>query len=186
VSWEDAQAYIRKLSHASGRNYRLPSEAEWEYAARSGWKDEAEAAIDESLLMEYGGYIKNIGYQFDPVGPNALGLYDMAGNVWEWVSDWYGVKYYAESPRTNPRGPQSGSHRVLRAGTDSRHESQFAKRYGAAPDESHNYFGFRVVFPARIIADGQPDAQKPEISDSADPILKVESASGPASTQPFR
>jgi formylglycine-generating enzyme required for sulfatase activity len=150
VSWEDAQAYIRKLSHASGRNYRLPSEAEWEYAARCGWKDEAEAAIDESLLMEYGGYIKNIGYQIDPVGPNALGLYDMAGNVWEWVRNRYNSEYTGPFPAINPTGPISGELRVLRSGSwfDSASLVRAANRESFPPGSRHTNIGFRCVIIA--------------------------------------
>jgi formylglycine-generating enzyme required for sulfatase activity len=189
VSWEDAQAYIRKLSQVSRKNYRLPSEAEWEYAARSDWKDETTSSIDP-MLQEYAWYIKNLGNQPSSVErrPNGLGLYDMDYNVWEWVSDWYGANYYANSPRTNPQGPPSGSRRVIRAGNGSRKEPGFAKRYGASPNERSNYFGFRVAFQARSSANGLPaKAQKPGISSSADSpfqddvaVLNVESVSGPA------
>jgi formylglycine-generating enzyme required for sulfatase activity len=192
VSWKDAQTFIRKLSQASGRNYRLPSEGEWEYAGRRGWKKDTKATVDESLLMEYAGYVRNIGVQDDPFGPNGLGLYGMDGNVWEWVSDWYGSRYYARSPRTNPKGPSSGSYRVLRAGIEVRNEAQFAKRYGAPPDERQNYFGFRLVFPAGSPAGARSEVLKAETSDPAGPgfgdevpVLKVESASGPPSTQPL-
>lgn len=189
VTWEDAQAYIRKLNQVSGTSYRLPSEAEWEYAARSGWKEEAVAGFDPALA-EYSGYIQNLGKQTPSWKrkPNALGLYDMNCNVWEWVSDWYGANYYESSPRTNPQGPLSGSRRVIRAGMGSRYEPRFAKRYGAAPDESYDHFGFRVAFPARFPVAGQREAQVLEIANSAAPtsqedfsVSQVESSSGTAS-----
>ena len=121
VSWEDAQGFIEELNRLTGKVYRLPTEAEWEYAARSGGKEEKYAGIsDESRVGEYAWYSKNSDNKAHKVGtrnPNGLGLYDMSGNVWEWCSDWYGSDYYQNSPKDNPMGPAGGSNRVFRGGS---------------------------------------------------------------------
>ena len=118
VSWNDVQHYIRKLNNKTGLNYRLPTEAEWEYAARSGGREERYAGTSKkSELGDYAWYWGNSGKKTHPVKtkqPNFLGLYDMSGNVYEWVSDWYGKDYYRNSPKDNPKGPGSGKYRVLR------------------------------------------------------------------------
>ncbi len=121
VSWDDVQEFIERLREKTGINYRLPTEAEWEYAARSGGKHHKWAGTgDESELGEYAWYKGNSGERTHPVGqkkPNGLCLYDMSGNVWEWVQDWYDKEYYTHSPRDNPRGPSMGSHRVYLGGS---------------------------------------------------------------------
>ncbi|NLA39893.1 MAG: formylglycine-generating enzyme family protein [Smithella sp.] len=118
VSWNDIQQFLQRLNSRSGKQYRLPTEAEWEYAARSGGKSEKYAGGNDVDAVAW--YYKNSGSNTHPLGqkrPNGLGLYDMSGNVWEWCSDWYGEKYYSQSPRDNPDGPSSGSYRVLRGGS---------------------------------------------------------------------
>ena len=118
VSWEDAQEFIRKLNaKEGGTKYRLPTEAEWEYAARAGSTTAYSFGDDVTQLGEYAWYDQNAGNTTHPVGqrkPNAWGLYDMHGNVWEWVQDWYGD--YAAATVTDPQGSSSGSVRVIRGG----------------------------------------------------------------------
>lgn len=154
VSWEDAQEFIRQLNERTGRNYRLPYEAEWEYAARSGGKNEQFAGTSD--LDDLGGYAwfgDNSGKKTHAVGtrrPNGLGLYDMSGNVWEWCKDWYSDDYYAKSPQKNPRGPLSGSDRVLRGGSwnGSAGYARAAIRYYFTPGIRNHFLGFRLVLPA--------------------------------------
>ncbi len=132
VSWDDAQEFCRKLSELAeekkaGRRYRLPTEAEWEYACRAGSAAKYCCGDDESRLGDYAWYSKNSRGKTHKVGqkkPNAWGLYDMHGNVEEWCADWYDdstlasfvVDYYAKSPTDDPTGPSAGQHRVYRSG----------------------------------------------------------------------
>jgi len=130
VSWIDAQEFIRRLNQKEGTNkYRLPTEAEWEYACRAGSETAYCFGDDESRLGDYAWYWHgvNSSERIQPVGqrkPNAWGLYDMHGNVFEWCADWYGWDYYAASPSRDPRGPGSpvyddslgGEFRVVRGG----------------------------------------------------------------------
>ncbi len=119
VSWDDVQEFLKKLSAKEGAKYRLPTEAEWEYACRGGSTTRFCFGDDESKLGEYAWYGANSDSKTHPVEmkkPNAWGLYDMHGNVCEWCSDWYDKDYYSKSPANDPQGPASGSHRVLRGG----------------------------------------------------------------------
>jgi formylglycine-generating enzyme required for sulfatase activity len=118
VSWEDVQDFIRRLNaKESGVTYRLPTEAEWEYEARAGTTTAYSFGNDQGQLSQYAWYGATSGSQTQPVGklrPNAWGLYDMHGNVWEWVQDWYGP--YTAAAAVDPAGPSSGSRRVFRGG----------------------------------------------------------------------
>lgn len=149
VSWTDAQEFISKLNSRSGKaKYRLPTEAEWEYAARSGGKKEKYSGGDD--IDKVAWYSGNSGGKTHPVGTkaaNKLGIYDMSGNVWEWVKDWYDERYYAKSPRNNPQGPGSAQHHVLRGGGLSGDASvtRASARHGHAPDDRSKDNGFRLV-----------------------------------------
>jgi formylglycine-generating enzyme required for sulfatase activity len=154
VSWEDAQEFIRQLNSQTGRNYRLPYEAEWEYAARSGGKQEQWAGTsDMDELGAYAWFVDNSGKTTHPVGtrrPNGLGLYDMTGNVWEWCKDWYDAEYYKKSPEKNPRGALSGSNRVIRGGSwhFTAGDARAAARDYYDPSYRGSNRGFRLVLPA--------------------------------------
>jgi len=118
VSWSDVQAFVATLNRKDGgARFRLPTEAEWEYAARSGGRAERYAGGND--LGGVSWYADNSGKINHPVGtkaPNGLGLYDMSGNVWEMTSDWYSATYYSGSPRDNPKGPSAGDDHVVRGG----------------------------------------------------------------------
>lgn len=151
VSWNDANEYVSWKSKATGDRYRLPTEAEWEYAARSGGKKEKwSGTSSESSLGDYAWYEGISGGKTHPVGqkrPNGLGLYDMSGNVLEWVSDRYDERYYYDSSRDNPQGPSSGQLRVLRGGSwyfNPMH-ARTSNRQLIDPAISYTYFGFRFV-----------------------------------------
>jgi formylglycine-generating enzyme required for sulfatase activity len=151
MSWNDVQEFLQKLNEQAGeKRYRLPSEAEWEYAARAGTETMYFFGNDIDQLKEYAWYSKNSDSKTHPVGqrkPNAWGLYDMHGNVWEWCQDWYGSDYYSKSPSKNPQGPSSGKARVLRGGAwDNDPENcRSADRSWRAPNGWYIDFGFRVV-----------------------------------------
>lgn len=120
VSWEDAQEFLRRLGAKEGKAYRLPTEAEWEYAARAGSTGAYCFGDDVKQLQDYAWYEANAQDTTHPVGqlkPNAWGLYDVHGNVWEWVQDWFDVSYYQRSPREDPQGPEQGKARSLRGGS---------------------------------------------------------------------
>lgn len=152
VSWEDAQKFISKLNEKEGKNiYRLPTEAEWEYAAKAGTTTAYSFGDDKKDLDKYAWY----GGDFStggthPVGkklPNPWGLYDVHGNVWEWVQDWYSEDYFAHSPQTDPKGPDTGSNKVVKGGswhaTADSWRSSFRKPY--TPDYRGISIGFRVI-----------------------------------------
>ena len=118
VSWNDCQTFISRLNNLTGKNFRLPTEAEWEYAARGGNRSRGYKYSGSNVLSDVAWYDGNSGRKTHPVGsksPNELGLYDIPGNVYEWCSDWKGT--YSSSAQTNPTGPSSGSYRVNRGGS---------------------------------------------------------------------
>lgn len=151
MSWNDAQTFIEKLNRSSGKKYRLPTEAEWEYAARSGGKKEKWAGTtSESSLGSYAWYSANSGSKTHPVGqkqPNGLGLYDMTGNVWEWCSDWYAN--YSSDRISNPVGASSGSDRVYRGGSWSNYarNARASDRHWSGPGDRGLHLGLRLVVP---------------------------------------
>lgn len=147
VSWFDVVAYCEWLSVKTGLNYRLPTEAEWEYAARGGNQSKGFKYAGSDDLDEVGWYWGNSDKSTHPVGlktPNELGLYDMSGNVWEWCNDWYGE--YSIEPQINPTGPESGSYRVFRGGSwyDDAIDVRVAVRSHLTPVYRVRYIGFRL------------------------------------------
>jgi formylglycine-generating enzyme required for sulfatase activity len=164
VSWEDAVEFCRKLSamreeRNAGRMYRLPTEAEWEYACRAGTTTRYSFGDDKSQLGDYGWFDENSGWHTHPVAqkkPNAWGLYDMHGNVFEWCSDWSGANY-VDIAATDPQGPPLASARVFRGGSWRRTAGncQSAYRNGTGPSFPHDDLGFRLAL-------SPPESSPPE------------------------
>jgi len=156
VSWDMAQEFIRSLNNKSGKQYRLPTEAEWEYAARSGGKNEKWAGTsDEAKLADFAWYDRNSQENLiRTVGkkkPNGLGIYDMSGNAQELCLDWYDEGYYGVSSKDNPSGPASGKKRVVRGGSfgSTNEKVKTTARYRDNPDISESSTGFRLLLPAK-------------------------------------
>ena len=149
VSWDEAMKFCRLLSNKTGRTYTLPTEAQWEYAARGGNKNEGAKYAGSNMIDAVAWYTDNSGSSTHIVGSkraNALGIYDMSGNVSEWCKDWYASSYVSYDTN-NPEGPSSGGSRVLRGGDfyDTAFNCRVAYRCGSSPDNSTNAWGFRVV-----------------------------------------
>ena len=148
VSWYDCQTFIKRLNSYTGRDFRLPTEAEWEFAARGGNYSRHYKYSGSNNLDDVAWYIDNSNKRPHPVGtkqPNELGLYDMSGNVGEWCSDWDGS--YSFYSQTNPTGPNSGSFRVHRGGF-WRYNARYCRtpeRNSKTPDYCVNYLGLRLV-----------------------------------------
>ncbi len=153
VSWDDVQEFIKRLNAITGKTYRLPTEAEWEYAARGGNKSKGYEYSGSDKIGDVAWYEVNCidAYTIrgtNPVGtkkPNELGIYDMSGNVWEWCQDWYGS--YSSSPQKNPQGPSSGTHRIFRGGAWDCEDLMCGstRRIDAPPDGRKHFLGFRLV-----------------------------------------
>jgi len=153
VSWNDTQEFIRRLNDKTGKSYRLPTEAEWEYAAKSAMRDEKYAGTgrDDELDL-YAWYNDNSDSRTRPVGqkkPNNFGLYDMSGNVWEWCQDWYSETFYRAAQKTNPQGPARGAYHVLRGGAwaSSARNVRAANRDGVSVSKEDSR-GFRLAITA--------------------------------------
>ena len=148
VSWDDCQEFIRKLNAATGRRFRLPTEAEWEFAARGGNQSRRTQYSGSNNIDDVAWYGGNCGDSTHPVKtkrPNELGLYDMSGNVDEWCQDWYGS--YTGYSQTNPTGPNNGSSRVSRGGSwfnDAR-ICRSSCRWDLAPGSRNYCLGFRLA-----------------------------------------
>jgi len=151
VSWEEVQEFITKLNESEGGLlYRLPTEAEWEYAARAGSTTDYCFGNDTRQLSKYAWHGLNSGGKTHPVRqlkPNAWELYDMLGNVWEWIQDWYNEEYYANSPHHDPHGPSSGSYRVVRGGgwDCTAGDCRSASRNVEHPGDRSKFVGFRLL-----------------------------------------
>ena len=148
VSWNDVQEFITKLNQKTGANFRLPTEAEWEYAARGGNKSNGYKYSGSNNIGNVAWYGDNSGSKTHPVGtksPNELGIYDMNGNVQEWCKDWYGS--YSSGSQTNPTGPSTGSHRVSRGGSwcSIARSCRVSNRGIDYPDNRDDYLGFRLA-----------------------------------------
>ena len=150
VSWNDVQEFIKKLNEKTGHKYRLPTEAEWEYAARGGQNSRGYKYAGSNNIDEVAWYRNNSGIGTHLVGqkkPNELGLYDMTGNVWEWCQDWYDSGYYKNSPKNNPTGPDSRSDRVIRGGSwiCVADVCRVSLRGYYTPDSKYDSLGFRLL-----------------------------------------
>ena len=151
VSWGDAREFVEKLAKRTGRPYRLPTEAEWEYAARSGGRAEQWAGTsDPDRLGDYAWHRGNSGRETHGVGlklPNGLGLHDMSGNVWEWCQDFYAEGYAGGPGVADPQGPAAGTLRIERGGSwdDEPELLRTSYRHFAAPTWIRDALGFRVA-----------------------------------------
>ena len=148
VSWYGCQTFIKKLNRLTGKNFRLPTEAEWEYAARGGQKSQGYKYAGSHTLSDVAWYDNNSGSKTHPVKQkqaNELGLYDMSGNVWEWCQNWKGS--YSSGAQTNPTGPSNGSNRVLRGGgwNDNASNCRVSNRYDNTPTFTYSYLGLRLA-----------------------------------------
>ncbi len=148
VSWCDIQEFIRRLNKLSGKKYRLPTETEWEYAARGGAQSRNYLYSGSDDISVVAWYCENSDGQPHPVGlkrNNELGLYDMCGNVWEWCQDWYG--YYNDADQTNTAKQSDSAKRILRGGGWSQNawQSRISIRDGWTPTETGNSYGFRLA-----------------------------------------
>ena len=167
VSWNDVQEFINKLNQKTGMKYRLPTEAEWEYAARSGGRKEKFAGFSEANdVYQYANFCdsncefdwkeknQNDGYKnTSPVKQyktNGVRLYDMTGNVWEWCSDWYNDRYYNESLKDNPKGASRGQYKVYRGGAWNNipWHMRTSSRNGYEQSDKNTNLGFRLTLSA--------------------------------------
>jgi formylglycine-generating enzyme required for sulfatase activity len=150
INWNDVQTFITALNTKTGKNYRLPTEAEWEYAARGGLLSKGYKYSGSNIINDVAWYSGNAGKTTHAVGtkePNELGIYDMNGNVWEWCNDWH--EDYSAAEQFNPAGPSSGTSRILRGGSWY-HIAQYcrvASRTYYEPDYTSTNLGFRLVLP---------------------------------------
>lgn len=148
VSWDDCQKFIKKLNQMTGKTFRLPTEAEWEFAVRGGNRSKGYKYAGSNNINDVAWYYENVNSKTREVAtkqPNKLGLYDMSGNVWEWCQDW--CDGYSSSAQSNPKGPTSGSYRISRGGSwhDSVGNCRVTSRGINMPTDANYYLGFRLA-----------------------------------------
>jgi formylglycine-generating enzyme required for sulfatase activity len=202
VSWEDAMDFCRRLSavpaeRTARRVYRLPMEAEWEYACRAGTTTQWVCGDDVAGLADVAWYNKDLGWLTHPVGQkraNGWGLYDMHGNVFQWCSDWFGSQYYKEAPSSDPTGPTSGIDHVMRGGSwfHTASDGRSAFRSRSRPDARLHDCGFRVLVDgngaqlARSFAVGRPTGTRRAGETPVAPKPTETPAAGVAIARPAR
>jgi formylglycine-generating enzyme required for sulfatase activity len=149
VSWDDANEYCNWLSSKTGKTFRLPSEAEWEYAAKGASTSKNTLFSGSDNINDVGWDRENsIGSTHSKVGilsPNEIGIFDMTGNVWEWCSDYYSKTYYLQSASINPKGPRAGTVKIARGGSWYHPKVSVTYRFYMTPTAKSNYMGFRIV-----------------------------------------
>ncbi|MGM9869575.1 MAG: SUMF1/EgtB/PvdO family nonheme iron enzyme [Sodaliphilus sp.] len=148
VSWDDCQEFITKLNELTGKTFRLPTEAEWEYAARGGNKSQGYLFSGSNTREDVAWFNCAETATVATKAPNELGIYDMSGNVHEWCSDWFDADYYSNSPQSNPTGPETGTSRVIRGGSRYSYDItsiRVAKRGYSAPNNRSRDIGFRLA-----------------------------------------
>ena len=186
ITWEQADAYCKWLSKQTGKNYRLPTEAEWEYACRAGTttKYYTGNTLPSDMQKEQATNrdLKWVNLSTGKTKPNAFGLYDMHGNVEEWCADWYGP--YSSADQTNPGGPSTGLYRVTRGGSHNTPVTflRSANRSAATPDDHHSQIGFRVVECDTQLSYSEPSAVVPANMNN---VSQEKHSWGTASAEPF-
>ena len=148
VSWNDCQTFITKLNELTGESFALPTEAQWEYAARGGKSTKGYLYSGSNSIADvawYSGNSSNTPHPVKSKSPNELGLYDMSGNVYEWCADWHGS--YSSTSQTNPVGPSTGTYRILRGGScyENATTCRIANRYYGTPNFTHGDYGLRLA-----------------------------------------
>ncbi len=149
ISWDEANEYCNWLTSKTGKTFRLPSEAEWEFAAKGGAKSKGAVYSGNNNINDVGWNKENsVGATHSKIGilsANEIGLFDMTGNVWEWCLDWYSKSYYLQSASTNPRGPRAGTVKIARGGSWFHPKVSVTYRFYMTPTAKSNYMGFRVL-----------------------------------------